>query len=99
MQSMNKIAIFLVVLFVGFLVTPTLITYLDESVDISMAFTASEEENSAKNQIGFEYNVQDSNTSTISLHFLQEQAALIHFYKDGAKLITLDVLSPPPKQA
>lgn len=95
----NKIAIFLVLLFVGFLGTPTLVSYLDESIDISMAFTASEEENSVKNQIAFEYNIQDSNSESISLHFLQEQAALNHFYKDGSGLITLDVLSPPPKQA
>ncbi len=96
---MNKIAIFLAVLFVGFIVSPTLITYLDESVDISIAFTANEEENSAKNQIVFEFNIQDANPSSLSLHFLQEQAALNHSYKDGAKLITLDVISPPPKQA
>lgn len=96
---MNKIAIFLVVLFVGFLGTPTIVSYLDESVDISMAFTASEEENSAKNQIFLEYTIQDSNSGCTSLHFLQEQAAFNHFYKDGSGLITLDVLSPPPKQA
>ena len=96
---MNKIAIFLVILFAGFLATPTIVTYLDESVDVSIAFTANEEENSAKNQIVFEYNIEDSNSMSISLHFLQEQAAFNHFHKDGAKLITLDVLSPPPKQA
>lgn len=92
-------SLFLLILFVTFLGTPTLITYLDESVDISMAFTASEEENSVKNQIVFEYNIQDSNSGSISIHFLQEQAAFNHFYKDGANLIVLDVLSPPPKQA
>lgn len=96
---MKKAAIFLVVLFVGFIMTPTIITYLDENVDISMAYTASEEENTAKNQIFFEYNLQDSNPGSVSLHFLQEQAALNHFYKEGSGLIVLDVLSPPPKQA
>lgn len=96
---MNKIAIFLGVLFVGFLMTPTIVTYLDENIDVSMAFTASEEENSAKTQIFFEYNIQDTNPGSLSLHFLQEQAAFNHFYNEGSMLIALDVLSPPPKQA
>lgn len=90
---------FLLFLFLSFLATPTVVTYINESVDVSMAFTASEEENSAKNQIVFEYNIQDSNSESISIHFLQEQAALNHFYKDGANLVVLDVLSPPPKGA
>lgn len=90
---------FLLILFLSFLATPTIVTYLNQSVDVSMAFTANEEENSAKNQIVFEFNIQDSNSESISIHFLQEQAALNHFYKDGAKLVVLDVLSPPPKVA
>lgn len=79
--------------------TPTIVTSFNENIDISMAFTASEEENSAKNQIIFEYTIQDSHTGSLSHHFLQEQAALNHFYKEGSGLIILDVISPPPKRA
>ncbi len=96
---MKKIAFFFLVLFAGFLATPTLITYVDENVDISMAFTANEEENSSKTQLVFEYTFHESNPGNLSLHFLQEQSALIHYYNEAERLVFLDVLSPPPKQA
>lgn len=72
-------------------------TLVDREADISMAFTASEEENSVKNQIAFEYTLNDHRS--ISIHFLKEQMADNHYYKKGYKLVFLDVLSPPPKQA
>lgn len=96
---MKKIAFFFLVLFTGFLASPTIISYLDEEIDISMAFTANEEENSSKTQLVFEYTFHESNSNNFSLHFLQEQSALIHYYNDAEKLVFLDVLSPPPKQA
>lgn len=96
---MRFIASFFIVLFLAFLVTPSIVTYVDESVDVSLAFTANEEENSPKTEIAFEYLFQIDNRYTFSLHFLQEQTAFNHFYKEGNKLIYLDILSPPPKQA
>jgi hypothetical protein len=96
---MNKIAIFLIFLFVNFLATPTVVTYFNDCIDISMAYTANEEESSSKNQIVFEFIFQDSNPENSSLHFISEQAALSHFYKEGSASIFLDIISPPPKQA
>lgn len=96
---MRKTAYLLLLLFVGFLVTPTIITYIDDSVDISMAFTASEEENSTKTPVGMEYTFHDPSPASISLTFLQEQAALNHSYKYGDRSVVLDVISPPPKKA
>lgn len=95
---MKKIAYLLLFIFVTFCATPTLVTLVDKEADISMAFTANEEENSSKNQIGFEYTLND-HRSSISIHFLQEQMANNHYYKKGYRLVFLDVLSPPPKQA
>lgn len=95
---MKNIAFFFLVLFAGFLASPTIISYVDEKVDISMAFTANEEENSSKTQLVFEYTFHDSN-SNLSLHFLQGQSALIHYFNEAERLVFLDVLSPPPKQA
>lgn len=99
MPPMNKIASFLIFIFVGFLATPTVVTYFNECIDISMAYTANEEETSSKNQIVFEFIFQESSSENSSLHFLNEQAALSHFYKEGSASIFLDVISPPPKQA
>ena len=96
---MKKIAFFFLVLFVGFLATPSIVTYIDENADISMAFTANEEENSSKTQPVSEYTFHETPTGNLSLHFLQEQSALIHYYNQATRLIFLDVLSPPPKQA
>lgn len=96
---MNKTAYLLLILFAAFIATPTVVTYVDKNADISMAFTANEEENSSKNQIAFEYTLQDHNTRSISIHFLQKQAAFNYYYKVGHGSISLDVLSPPPKQA
>ena len=95
---MKKSAFFFLLLFTGFLATPTIVSYVDENVDISMAFTANEEENSSKTQLVFEYTINDS-PHNLSLHFLQEQSALIHYYNQAEKLVFLEVLSPPPKQA
>ena len=66
-----------------------MITYVDENADISMAFTANEEENSSKTQLVFEYTFHESNSSNLSLQFLQEQSALIHYYNDAEKLVFL----------
>lgn len=96
---MKFIASFFLILFLAFIATPSVIIYLDESVDISMAFTASEEENSSKTSVAFEYIFQPTHHNITSLHFIQEQIALSHFYKEGYRLVYLDILSPPPKQA
>lgn len=96
---MKIIASFFIVLFLAFIATPSVVTYLDENVDVSLAFTANEEENSPKTEIAFEYLIHIDNRHTTSLHFLQEQTAFNHFYKEGYRLVYLDILSPPPKQA
>lgn len=66
---MKSIASLLLILFVVFIATPTFVTYVDKDADVSMAYTANEEENSSKNQIAFEYTLQDHNARSISLHF------------------------------
>jgi hypothetical protein len=96
---MKKVAQVLLMVFVVFLATPTVITYIDNTVDISIAFTANEEESSSKTPMGFEYTIHDPNPICTSIHFLQEQTALNHSYKEGYRLVFLDVLSPPPKKA
>lgn len=96
---MRLIASFFIVLFLAFIATPSIVTYIDRSVDVSMAFTANEEENSPKTEIALEYLFHIDNRNITSLHFLQEQTAFNHFYKEGYRLVYLDILSPPPKQA
>ncbi|UJH90266.1 hypothetical protein LZ575_15535 [Antarcticibacterium sp. 1MA-6-2] len=95
----KNFALLFLFIFLGFIATPTVVTLIDKDVNISSAFTANEEENSSKTGITFEYNIQDPHPGYSSLHFLKEQSAFNHYYKEGYRLIFLDVLSPPPKQA
>lgn len=96
---MKKVSYLLLLLFLAFLFTPTVVTYIDKNIDVTLAFTASEEENTSKTQPGMEYNIQETNPYYTSIHFLQEQSLYNHFYKEGFGLVFLDVISPPPKQA
>ncbi len=96
---MRMIATFLIALFLAFIAGPTVVTYFNQDADISMAYTANEEENSSKNQIVFEFIIQDNHKKSESCHFLQEQSAFNHFYKEGYGQFILEVLSPPPRQA
>lgn len=95
---MKNLSLLFLIIFVTFLCTPTIVTYVDKKIDVSMAFTANEEENSSKTSIGFEYTLQDANPYNTGIHFFQEQTLFNHFYKEGSGLVFLDVLSPPPKQ-
>lgn len=99
LPTMKVIASFLLILFTAFLATPTFVVCIDENVDISMAFTASEEENSSKTQLAFEFNIQDVIPGAFSGFFSQDLSPLNHSYKEGYRLVFLDVLYPPPKQA
>lgn len=96
---MKKIAAILAFIFLGFLATPTVITLIDSSVDISLVFNVNEEESSSKNQISMEYHLEETPSNYESIHFLQEQKNPGHFYTEDYPVIFLDVISPPPKQA
>lgn len=94
----KNFALLFLFIFLGFIATPTIVTYIDKCANVSAAFTANEEENSSKTGLTFEYTIHDPHPSYSSLHFLQEQSAFNHYYKEGYRLVFLDVLSPPPKQ-
>ncbi|WP_424492637.1 hypothetical protein [Salinimicrobium sp. GXAS 041] len=81
----------------AFVAGPTVVTCIDEDVDVSFAFTANEEENSSKNLLSVEYNIEEHHSNYESILFLQQQEANRFSYKEGAHQVFLDVLSPPPK--
>lgn len=83
-------------MFSVFIVTPSLVTYFNCSVDVSLAFTANEEENSTKNHIDLKYEEFPSNYK--SIHFLQEQDGQGDIHKGDYHDVFLDVISPPPQQ-
>ncbi len=67
-------------------------------MDISFAYNVNEEENSSKNQINFEFHIQDIKSNEESISFLKEHEN-DHYYYEKAYRVVLNVLSPPPKQA
>ena len=83
----------------AFIATPSIVAYIDNSVDVSFAFNVNEEESSSKNQINLEFNFEEQNTNYASIHFLQEQDYTKDFYTESYPVVFLDVIFPPPKNA
>ncbi|CAN5411725.1 hypothetical protein BH23BAC2_BH23BAC2_02350 [soil metagenome] len=94
---MKKTALFFLILFLGFIISPSLITYIDKTADISLAFTANEEETSAKNQVVFECFIHTENKQDMGMCFLLSQSSLEHYYNKKAGLVFLEIHSPPPR--
>lgn len=94
----KNLALLFLTVFLGFLATPSIVTFIDRDVDISTAFTANEEENSSKTELLFEYNLRESNPNQVSISFFKVQSAFSFYYKKGYRPIYLEILSPPPKQ-
>lgn len=98
LQPMKKnFALLFLTIFLGFLATPSIVTFIDKDANIAAAFTANEEENSSKTELVFEYNLKDSHSHHFSFSFFKEQK-FNFYYKKGYRPIYLDILSPPPKQ-
>jgi hypothetical protein len=96
---MKRMAYILTFVFMAFIATPSIVAYIDNSVDVSFAFNVNEEESSSKNQINLEFNLEEQNTNYTSIHFLQEQDYTGDFYTENYPVVFLDVVFPPPKNA
>ncbi|MCM8569777.1 hypothetical protein NE848_10325 [Gramella jeungdoensis] len=86
-------------IFITFLFTPTVVSLIDRNVDISIAYNVNEEESSSKNQITFEYNIEEMDSNYESIHFLQTKKPEGHYYKENGYKVFLSISSPPPKKA
>ncbi|SDR88763.1 hypothetical protein [Christiangramia echinicola] len=96
---MKNFAYILSFVFISFLFTPSVIALVDRTVDISIAYSVNEEESSSKNQITFEYNIEELDSNYESIHFLQLRKLDGHYYKENLYNVFLSVTSPPPKKA
>ena len=86
-------------IFMAFIATPTIVAYIDNSVDISFAFNVNEEESSSKNQINLEFNLEKHNSNYASIQYLQRNTFIKDYYSHSYPSVFLDVICPPPKQA
>lgn len=95
---MKIIALTLSILFLSFVAGPTIIGFIDESVDVSYAFTANEEETSSKNLVSFETLLEESSNYK-SIKFLRTKKGNRYSYQEDYHRIYLEVVSPPPKHS
>ena len=93
----NLISIILSVIFVVFLVAPTVIAIIDDSVDISVFYTSSEEEEKGidKNK-DVEVLVYYSNTLESCFISNEQENHTGYFFKNYPKP-HLNLISPPPE--
>ncbi|NJW52853.1 hypothetical protein [Salinimicrobium oceani] len=94
---MKNIAYILSIIFLSFVSGPTIISLIDDSVDISFAFTVNEEENSGKNLVSFESLVEDSYSNHESIEYLRTHQKRGYSYSNNYHQVYLEVVSPPPK--
>ena len=97
---MKLLAFTFLLLFVTFLVTPTVITLIKQDADISCAFSYNEEEQhrlyAKKRMDEFQFRM----TSDLELNsFLSEEniSSISDYYVMPLPVIYFDLLSPPPR--
>lgn len=94
---MKKVAYILSFIFLSFVAGPTVISLIDDSVDVSFAFTANEEENSSKNIVSFESVVEETYSNHASIEYLRTHQKENHSHTKNYYQVYLEVISPPPK--
>jgi hypothetical protein len=96
---MKRMAYILTFVFMAFIATPSIVAYIDNSVDVSFAFNVNEEESSSKNEINLEFNLEEHHSNYISIQYLQEHTHTEDIYRESYPIVFLDVICPPPKSA
>lgn len=93
----KSIAIFLTVLFVAVVSAPTIISAIDDSVDISILYSCTEEEEkeSEKNKT-FELIFSECKNDNFSFGFSDGRSSLNYRFKNYPKP-HLNLISPPPE--
>ena len=92
----NKIAVFFSIVFLSFIIAPTVITLVDNSIDVSFIYSNSEEE-SENLKIGKEKLVVSSiNINEFNFSATEKDSVLIHKNKNYTKPY-LSMVFPPPE--
>jgi hypothetical protein len=98
-MSKKVVSIFLSVIFLLFIVTPTVIMMVDDTIDISIFYSTSEEEERGhEKQIDKEVLFSNLKTNESDLVFTSTENNLGYCYKKYAKP-HLSLISPPPQQS
>ncbi len=97
-MSKKVVSIFLSVIFLLLIVTPTIIVMVDDTIDISIAFSASEEEEKGNEKnLDIEVLFSKLKTNESDLVFAIRENNLGYYFKNYPKP-HLNLISPPPEQ-
>lgn len=95
-MSKKIVSILFSVIFLLFIVTPTIIVMVDSSIDVSMAFSASEEEEKGNEKnLDIEILFSKLKTNDSDLVFALSENNLGYYFKNYPKP-HLNLISPPP---
>lgn len=98
-MAKTRISIFFSVIFVLFIVAPTVISVIEDSYDVSIFYNVSEEESQSQNEISKQSEVKFINTFAFASWFWQEkEQSLINCYIKNYTPLTPECASPPPEQ-
>ena len=92
-MSKKGVSIFLSVIFLLFIAAPTILTIVDDSIDVSVIFSTSEEEN--QNHLNVEALFLNVKTNELDFVFTSAENNLAYFFKNYQKP-HLNLISPPP---
>lgn len=96
-MSKKIVSIFLSVIFLLFIVTPTIIILVDDTIDVSLAFSASEEEEKGNEKnLDIEVLFSTLKTNDSDVDFSESESNLGYFFKNYPKP-HLNLISPPPE--
>ena len=95
-MNKNLIVTFFTVIFIGFIIAPTAITIMDGTIDTSIFYSMTEEEEkgSEKNK-NIEVLFSHSNNYESNLSLYDSEHNLVYFSKNYTKP-HLNLISPPP---
>lgn len=96
-MSKQGISIFFSVIFLLFIVTPTVMIFVDDTVDVSMFFTSSEEEEKGQEKHkDIEVYIAELNCDDLNFGSFKAKNKKGYYYKKYPKP-HLNLISPPPE--
>ena len=97
-MSKKLVSVFLSVIFLLFMVTPSIIVMFDDSIDVSISFSGSEEEEQGNEKhLDIEILFSNLKANESNCVFMISENNLGYYFKKYAKP-HLNFISPPPEQ-
>ena len=93
----NKIAVFFSILFLAFIIGPTVITLVDSSVDISYVYSNSEEESSNNQLEKAKIILSHLNINELVISSTKKVSALLQHTNKNYTKPYLNLVFPPPE--